>query len=82
MNVSISESINMIGTCVYLSTRNNQDASMSEPDDSLELYLDFLEKINSADWINDFYLLELIDNLFQRRTESPTARDECQQTEA
>ena len=70
MSVSATESISMLAVCEIFSKRNTSGISLdSKPDDSLELYIDFLEKLNPYDWINDEYLFELIDNVFFRRSE-------------
>ncbi len=66
MTVSARESLAILSTCEIFSRRNGI-CSQSEPDDSTDLYIDFLEKLNPYDWINDFYLLGLIDNLFHRK---------------
>ena len=68
MSVSVRDTLSMWGTCHYLANRDSSNSTicvMSEPDDSLDLYIDFLEKLNPYDWINDFYLLELIYSLFE-----------------
>ena len=57
----------MLGVCrIISSNREDGYSSFIEPDDTIDLYIDFLEKI-SFDWGNDEYLLELIDNIFNRR---------------
>jgi hypothetical protein len=66
--VSATESVSMLAVCEMFSKRNeNGISSDSRPDDSLDLYIDFLEVLNPYDWINDFELLELIELVFERR---------------
>ena len=60
-------SLIMLEVCRIISmNRKDGISSFVEPDDTIDLYIDFLEKI-SFDWGNDEYLLELIDNIFNRR---------------
>ena len=63
-------SLIMLEVCRIIS-QNREDgiSSFVEPDDMMDLYIDFLEEINPCDWINDEYLQELVDNVFLRRTE-------------
>ena len=59
----------MLEVCrIISSNREDGYSSFIEPDDTIDLYIDFLEEI-SFDWGNDEYLLELIDNVFNRRSE-------------
>ena len=59
----------MLEVCrIISSNREDGYSSFIEPDDTIDLYIDFLDEI-SCDWINDEYLLELIDNVFNRRSE-------------
>jgi len=70
MSVSIVSSLIMLDRCRIYSKNKNEEVSIYEPDDQVDQYIDLLERINPADWGNDKNLLKLIDNLFQRRTES------------
>ena len=60
-------SLIMLEVCrIISSNREDGISSFVEPDDSIDLYIDFLEQI-SYDWGNDDYLFELIDNVFHRK---------------
>ena len=63
----LHESLSSLEVCRLIS-KNRKDGicHFSEPDDSIDLYIDFLERI-SYDWGNDDYLFELIDNVFHRK---------------
>ena len=68
----------MLEVCRIISmNREDGISSFVEPDDTMDSYIDFLEEINSCDWINDEYLQELVDNVFTRKkgTESLIIRD-------
>ena len=68
--------ISMLSTCLHFSKINrNGESSFSEPDDTLDAYIDFLDII-SCDWINDDYLFELIDNVFHRKKGTESEEDE------
>ena len=61
-------SLIMLEVCrIISSNRADGYSSFIEPDDTLEMYIDFLEEINSCDWINDESLLDLIDKVFCRK---------------
>ena len=68
MSVSARESISMLAVCEIFSKRNKDEISRdTRPDDTLDMYFDFLEKLNPYDWINDTYLQELLEALFERK---------------
>lgn len=67
MSVSMRASLLMLERCRIYSKHKGTEVSISEPDDQVDQYIDFLEKINPYDWGNDDYLFELIDNLFHRK---------------
>ena len=69
MNVSIVSSMIMLDRCRIYSESRNMEVSLHEPDDQIDQYIDFLEKINPSDWGNDTYLFELIESVFYRRKE-------------
>ena len=57
----------MLEVCrIISSNRDDGYSSFIEPDDTIDLYIDFLDVI-SYDWINDQELLDLIDNVFTRK---------------
>ena len=61
-------SLIMLEVCRIISmNRKDGISSIVEPDDTMDSYIDFLEEINSCDWINDEYLQELVDNVFTRK---------------
>lgn len=72
----MSNGLIMLAVCEIISS-NREDgfSSFVEPDDSIDLYIDFLEQINPCDWGNEPYLMDLIDNVFNRKkgTESEEA---------
>jgi hypothetical protein len=63
----MSNGLIMLRVCEIISS-NREDglSSFVEPDDSLGLYIDFLEKLNPYDWINDFKLIKLCENVFSK----------------
>jgi hypothetical protein len=67
MSVSMVSSMIMLDRCRIYSEDRNTEVSLSEPDDQVEQYIDFLEEINPLDWGNDMYLFELIENVFYRK---------------
>lgn len=67
MSVTMLSSLLMLDRCALYSKTRMTEVSLHEPDDQVYQYIDFLERINPADWGNDFYLLELIDNVFCRK---------------
>lgn len=67
MSVSVVSSLIMLDRCRIYSEIRMTEVSLSEPDDQVDQYIDFLEKINPHDWGNDFYLYELIENVFYRK---------------
>ena len=67
MSVSVISSLIMLDRCRIYSKNQDTEVSISEPDDQVELYIDFLEEINPYDWGNDMYLLDLIDDVFCRK---------------
>ena len=69
MSVSTLSSLIMLDRCRIYSKNRNEEVSISEPDDSVDQYIDFVERINPADWGNDTYLFELIENVFDRKEE-------------
>ena len=69
MSVSKLESLIMLDRCRIYSEDRNKEVSLSEPDDQVEQYIDFLEMLNPYDWGNDMYLFELIENVFYRKKE-------------
>lgn len=69
MSVSLVSSMIMLDRCRIYSENKQTEVCLSEPDDSVDQYIDFMEKINPSDWGNDFQLFELIENLFYRKKE-------------
>ena len=69
MSVSIVSSLIMLDRCRIYSKDRNTEVSLHEPDNQVDEYIDFLEKINRADWGNDMYLFELIESVFYRKKE-------------
>lgn len=69
MSVSLVSSMIMLDRCRIYSENKQTEVCLSEPDDSISQYIDFMEKINPSDWGNDFHLFELIENLFYRKKE-------------
>ena len=69
MSVSLVSSMIMLDRCRMYSKDRNSEVSLSEPDDQVEQYIDFLERINPSDWGNDMYLFELIEGVFYRKKE-------------
>ena len=67
MSVSTVSSMIMLDRCRIYSKNRNEEVSLSEPDDSVEQYIDFLERINPYDWGNDMCLFELIESVFLRK---------------
>lgn len=67
MSVSTVSALIMLDRCRIYSKNKNCEVSLHEPDDQVDQYIDFLEKINPYDWGNDMYLFELIENLFYRK---------------
>ena len=64
----VAPSLYMLAACIIWSNlRGDRIGSFIEPDDSLDLYIDFLNKLNPSDWGNDERLMKLIDNVFHRR---------------
>lgn len=70
MNVSSTSSFSMLERCRIYSKNRMAEVSLSEPDDQIEQYIDFLERLNPYDWGNDSYLFELIENVFYRKKEA------------
>lgn len=69
MSVDVRVSISMLFTCLHFSKINkNGISSFTEPDDTLELYVDFLDEL-SYDWINDENLCQLCMKVFERKKE-------------
>ena len=67
MSVSRLSSLLMLDRCRIYSEDRNKEVSLSEPNDQVERYIDFLEMLNPYDWGNDMYLFELIENVFYRK---------------
>lgn len=67
MNVSLVSSMIMLDRCRLYSIHRKGEVSLSEPDNQVDQYIDFLERINPYDWGNDFYLFELIEAVFNRK---------------
>ena len=69
MSITIRQLISSIAVALHFSEKN-EISSWTEPDDSLDMYVDFLDEL-SCDWINDDYLYQLCVNVFERKgTES------------
>ena len=67
MSVNTRVSISMLDTCLHFSKINkNGISSFTEPNDTLDLYVDFLDRL-SYDWINDENLWQLCINVFERK---------------
>ena len=69
MSVSRVSSLIMLDRCRIYSEDRNKEVSLSAPDDQVNQYIDFLEKINPYDWGNDMNLFELIEKVFYRKKE-------------
>lgn len=69
-SVSLVSSMMMLDRCRLYSKYRNSEVSLFEPDNQVEQYIDFLERINPSDWGNDEYLIELIDSVFKRKNEN------------
>lgn len=68
MSIKSYESLSMLEISrIISSNRKDGICSLKEPDDTIDFYIDFLEKINPYDWGNDEYLMDLIDNVFTRK---------------
>ena len=67
MSVSVLSSLIMLDRCRIYSKNQDTEVSISQPDDQVDLYIDFLEEINPSDWGNDMWLLDLIDDVFNRK---------------
>jgi len=67
MSVRTVSSLIMLDRCRIYSKHRATEVSLSEPDDQIDQYIDFLEWINPADWGNDTHLLELIESIFHRK---------------
>ena len=66
----MNDGLVMLGACrIISSNRDDGISSFIEPDDTLDLYIDFLEEF--SDWGNDNELMDLMERVFQRRTEEP-----------
>ena len=71
MSVSARSSLCMLDICRIYSEHRQTEVCLSEPEDyQSEVMCDFAEIINPYDSINDSYLWELLEQVFQRRTES------------
>ena len=66
MSVSVLSSLIMLDRCRIYSKDQDTEVSISEPDDQVDQYIDFLEEINPSDWGNDMDLFELIESVFYR----------------
>ena len=67
MSVSLVSSMIMLDRCRIYSENKQTEVCLSEPDDQVDQYIDFLERINPSDWGNDLYLFELIEGVFYRK---------------
>lgn len=67
MSVSVTTSLIMLDRCRIYSESRNTEVSLYEPNNQLDQYIDFLERINPYDWGNDGYLFQLIENVFCRK---------------
>ena len=66
---SAQQSISSMAIAIHFSERNGI-STWCEPDDRLDNYIDFLDEL-SYDWINDDYLHQLCEKVFERKgTES------------
>ncbi len=65
--VSLVSSMIMLDRCRIFSESRNTEVYLFEPDDRIELYIDFLEEINPHDWGNDMYLFDLVEAVFHRK---------------
>ena len=72
--MKMTESIHCLGTCEAFSRINQDERSFTEPDDSLDLYFDFMERINRYDYVNDHYLDELLQRVFNRKNKKEAER--------
>ena len=60
------ESLSWIEVCRIISKNSPEEpCTFTEPDNRLDDYIDFLEAINSDDWINDENLHELCEAVFR-----------------
>jgi len=67
MSVKSYESLYNLEMSRIISKNRNGVCSLIEPDDTIDLYIDFLEKINPYDWGNDHRLIELVESVFIRK---------------
>ena len=67
MSVKSYESLCNLEMSRIISKTRNGLCSLKEPDDFINLYIDFLEKINPYDWGNDYKLIELVESVFIRK---------------
>jgi len=68
LSVSVVSSLIMLDRCRIYSKNRNTEVFLFEPDNRIELYIDFLEAL-SSDWGNDMYLFDLIESVFHRKKE-------------
>ena len=62
-----NQSIISLSVAEHFSKINeNGESSFIEPDDTLDLYVDFLDEL-SCDWINDEALCQLCISVFERK---------------
>jgi hypothetical protein len=74
--MKMTEAIHCVGTCEAFSRINQNECRFTEPDDSLDLYFDFMKKINPYDYVNDHYLDELLQRVFNRKKAKEDAKQE------
>ena len=67
MSVKSYESLYNLEMSRIISKNQNGLCSLSEPEDTIDLYIDFIEKINPYDWGNDYRLIELVESVFIRK---------------
>ena len=65
--LTIKQSLMALEIARMFSERNQNECAFIEPDDTLDLYFDFMEKINPYDYINDWRLDELLQKVFCRK---------------
>jgi len=57
----------MLDRCRIYSKHRQTEIQLSEPDDyEIEVMCDFAERINPYDSLNDTYLWELLEHVFER----------------
>ena len=61
----IKDSLTMLRICEMISRNKNKTVSLCEPDDTIDSYIDFLERF--PDWGNDTVLCKQVESIFIRK---------------